>query len=138
MSKELASDDKLRIKRLKPEADSQAGEKQQPTAPDHGPAGILHLQQTVGNQAVQRLLAQRSGDGAFELDASTASRINQARGSGQALDSSLQRQMGGAMGYDLSGVRVHTSPEADDLNQQLSAKAFTTGQDIFFKQGEYN
>jgi hypothetical protein len=92
----------------------------------------------VGNQAVQRLLAQRSGEGAFELDESTASRINQARGGGQALDSGLQRQMGSAMGYDLSGVRVHTSSEADTLNQQLNARAFTTGQDIFFKQGEYN
>ena len=42
------------------------------------------------------------------------------------------------MGHDFSGVRVHTSAESDTLNQQLSAKAFTTGQDIFFKQGEYN
>jgi hypothetical protein len=138
MSKELASDDKLRIKRLKPEVDNQTGEKQQPTAPDHGAAGVLHLQQTVGNQAVQRLLAQRSGEGAFELDEGTAGRINQARGGGQALDSGLQRQMSSAMGYDLSNVRVHNSSESDNLNQQLNARAFTTGQDIFFKQGEYN
>jgi hypothetical protein len=41
------------------------------------------------------------------------------------------------MGHDFSGVRVHASPEADSLNQDLSARAFTTGQDIFFKQGEY-
>jgi hypothetical protein len=138
MSKELASDDKVRAKRLKPETDLQTGEKQQPAAPDHGPAGVLHLQQTVGNQAVQRLLAQRSGDGAFDLDEETAGRISQARGGGAALDSNLQRQMGQSMGYDLSGVRVHNSPESNELNQQLNAKAFTTGQDIFFKQGEYN
>lgn len=138
MSKELASDDKVRAKRLKPESDSQTGEKQPPGASDQGAAGVLHLQQTVGNQAVQRLLAQRSGDGAFDLDEDTAGRINQARGGGAALDSNLQRQMGQGMGYDFSGVRVHTSPEADNLNQQLNAKAFTTGQDIFFKQGEYN
>jgi hypothetical protein len=138
MSKELASDDKVRAKRLKPETDLQAGEKQQPAAPDHGAAGVLHLQQTVGNQAVQRLLAQRSGDGAFDLDEETTGRINQARGGGAALDTNLQRQMGQSMGYDLSGVRVHTSSESDELNHQLNAKAFTTGQDIFFKQGEYN
>jgi hypothetical protein len=87
---------------------------------------------------VQRLLAQRSGDGGFELDDETAGRINQARGGGQALDGSVQKQMGQTMGHDFSGVRVHTSPEADDLNQQLNAKAFTTGQDIFFKEGAYS
>jgi hypothetical protein len=117
MSKELASDDKARIKQLKPEVDSQAGEKHQPAAPDQGPAGVLHLQQTVGNQAVQRLLAQRSGDGGFDLDEETAGRINQARGGGTALDSNLQRQMGQGMGYDFSGVRVHTSSEADNLKK---------------------
>ena len=32
---------------------------------------LANLQQTVGNRAVQRLLAQRKGDGAFELDEET-------------------------------------------------------------------
>ena len=110
-------------------------------------SGMISLQQTVGNQAVQRLIALRSdsgqaqrsgGEEGFDLDEETSSRINQARGSGQSLDSAVQTQMSEAMGHDFSGVRVHTSPEADALNQQLSAKAFTTGQDVFFKQGEYN
>ena len=42
------------------------------------------------------------------------------------------------MGADFSGVRVHTGGEAHQLNEQLSAKAFTTGNDIFFRGGEYN
>jgi hypothetical protein len=46
--------------------------------------------------------------------------------------------MGESMGHDFSGVRVHDSPESDALNKEINAKAFTTGQDIFFKQGEYN
>jgi hypothetical protein len=45
--------------------------------------------------------------------------------------------MGAHMGYDFTDVRVHTSPESDDLNRQLSARAFTTGQDIFVRQGDY-
>jgi hypothetical protein len=32
---------------------------------------------------------------------------------------------------------VHTDAGADKLNKQLSAKAFTTGSDIFFKRGAY-
>lgn len=137
MSTDLASDEKLSTKRPKPI--DQAPQKQRPTGPTVGPAAIIRLQKQVGNRAVQRLLAQRysAGDG-FELDEATASRINGARGSGQTLDNTVQTQMSQSMGYDFSGVQVHTSPEADELNQQLSAKAFTTGQDIFFKQGAYD
>lgn len=97
------------------------------------------LQNHLGNAAVQRLLAQRSGgDGAFDLDDATAGRINAARSGGQALDGAVQTQMSQSMGTDFSGVRVHTGSEAHQLNEQLSAKAFTTGQDIFFRAGEYN
>ncbi len=99
---------------------------------------IVALQNRIGNGAVQRLLAQRKGTGAFTLDDETANRINQARGSGQPLDGAVQEKMSGAIGTDFSSVRVHTSGEADQLNQQLGAKAFTTGQDIFFRGGAYN
>lgn len=99
---------------------------------------ITTLQSQVGNRAVQRLLVQRSGEGAFELDDDTAGRINQQRGAGQALDSGVQRQMGDAMGQDFSGVRVHTSGEAHNLNEKVGAVAFTTGNDIFFRQGAYS
>jgi hypothetical protein len=82
---------------------------------------------------------QQQGRGkGFRLDNETAGRINRTRGAGQPLDGAVQVQMSETMGHDLSGVRVHTDSEADLLNQQLSAKAFTTGQDIFFRQGEYN
>lgn len=99
---------------------------------------VVALQNQIGNSAVQRLLAQRSGAGPTELDDDTASRINSARGSGQALEGGLQEQMGGAMEQDFSNVRVHTSRESDQLNNDLGAKAFTTGQDIFFREGEYS
>jgi hypothetical protein len=99
---------------------------------------LENLQQTVGNRAVQRLIAQRQGDGAFGLDDETAGRINSARGGGQALDPGLAAGMGQTMGHNFQGVRVHTSPEANDLSQQLHAKAFTTGRDIFFREGAYS
>lgn len=104
-----------------------------------GPAPTLvDLQQQVGNRAVQRLIAQRSGQGSFELDDATANRINNQRGGGQALDSSIQTQMGSATGHDFKDVRVHTTPDSDDLNREVGARAFTTGNDIFFREGQYN
>jgi hypothetical protein len=99
---------------------------------------LTALQQQVGNQAVQRLLAQRSGDGSFDLDNETADRINRERSSGQSLDSSVQAKMSEATGQDFSGVKVHTGPESHALNESISAKAFTTGQDIFFREGAYD
>jgi hypothetical protein len=98
---------------------------------------LASLQRQVGNRAVQRLLAQRSADGSTELDDDTAGRINQQRGGGQPLDSGAQKQMAESTGEDFSQVKVHTGPEADTLNHQLGAKAFTTGQDVFFRSGAY-
>lgn len=83
-------------------------------------------------------MQRQSGGEGFQLDDETVSRISRARGSGQALDGALQEQMSMALGHDFSGVRVHTNAEADSLNQQLSARAFTTGRDIFFRQSEYS
>jgi hypothetical protein len=99
---------------------------------------LANLQRQIGNRAVQRLLAQRSGNGPFEIDDDTEARINRERGSGQPLGSAVQAKMSESTGQDFSSVRVHTSPESNALNQQLSAKAFTTGSDIFFREGAYD
>lgn len=136
MSKDLIPDDKQGVKR--PEPEGKFIPKQQSTRGNGEAVSLLRFQQQIGNQAVQRLITQRSGGGAFDLDDDTAGRINQARGRGQSLDTTLQMQMSQGMGHDFSGVRVHTGREANDLNQQLSAKAFTTGQDIFFRDGAYD
>lgn len=66
------------------------------------------------------------------------STINQRKGSGSPLPDLLRSKLEQAIGADFTGVKVHTDQTADTLNRSLSAKAFTTGQDIFFKSGEYN
>nr|WP_306465741.1 DUF4157 domain-containing protein [Spirulina major] len=73
------------------------------------------------------------GEASSELESS----INRAKSGGQSLDSGLQQSMGQAMGADFSGVKVHTDDRADQLNQSIQAKAFTTGKDVFFRQGTY-
>jgi len=106
-------------------------------APGEAHAAPRGLQRRLGNRSLQRLVAQRAASGPAELDDATAARINAERGGGQALDPALQEQAGAALGADFGAVRVHTTPEADALNRQINAKAFTTGQDIFFRQGAY-
>ena len=61
------------------------------------------------------------------------SRINSARGGGSSVPDGIRTQMETATGSDLSGVKVHQDAEADTLNRELTAKAFTTGNDIFLR-----
>lgn len=102
-------------------------------------AGTLtRMQKTVGNAAVQRFLAQRQSEGPTEVEDKTAGAIRSKRGSGQSLDADIAAKAGGVMGQDLGDVRVHTDSQSDNLNKQLGAKAFTTGNDIFFRSGAYD
>ncbi len=100
---------------------------------------LLQLQRKYGNRHVQRLVElSRKGEGEVDIAPEVEAGIEQARGSGQSLDLTAQRQMESAFGTDFGSVRVHTDSGANALNHALNARAFTTGQDIFFRQGEYN
>ena len=81
---------------------------------------------------------QRVGSDGGAISSDLETEITQAKGSGQPLDAGLQRSMGQAMGADFSNVKVHANSQADQLNQSIQAKAFTSGQDVFFRQGTYN
>jgi len=107
--------------------------------PARGGPSLSRLQSQYGNRYVQRVLAlSRKADGEAEATPEVEKSIQAARGGGQALDSGVRAQMEPAFGADFSGVRVHTSAGADALNRSLNARAFTTGQDVFFRQGAYS
>ncbi|MFN9835895.1 MAG: DUF4157 domain-containing protein [Pseudanabaena sp.] len=90
-----------------------------------------------GNKLRKKPLQRRENVGGGDASTELESSIQRARGSGQSLDANLQQSMGQAMGADFSGVKVHTDSQSDQLNQSIQAKAFTTGQDVFFRQGAY-
>lgn len=71
------------------------------------------------------------------LAESTANSIRSASGKGNQLDQHTSSFMSSRFGSDFSAVRVHTDAESTALNQQLNARAFTTGTDIFFNEGQY-
>jgi len=102
-------------------------------------SSLLQLQRQHGNRFVQRVIAvARSAEGVGQLMPDVERAIENSRGGGQSLDSGVRASMGQALNADFSGVRVHTDTGADGLNRSLSARAFTTGHDIYFRQGEYN
>ena len=65
------------------------------------------------------------------------SSLNRAKGGGEALSDKVKQPMESSFGTDFSRVKIHRDSTSDSLNQSIQAKAFTTGTDIFFKQGAY-
>ena len=84
------------------------------------------------------ILQLQAGDGGVTATQELESSIQQARSSGQPLANNVRRPMEQAFGTDFNGVKIHTDTQADQLNQSIQARAFTTGHDLFFRQGEYN
>jgi len=74
------------------------------------------------------------GDVTNEVESS----IRAQRGGGNAMPEATRSAMESGFGADFSGVRIHQGASADSLNRSLSAKAFTSGSDIFFRSGEYD
>ncbi|WP_293112763.1 DUF4157 domain-containing protein, partial [Moorena sp. SIO4G3] len=80
----------------------------------------------------------QSVEGGMAATPELESSIQQAKGSGMPIALSIRKPMEQSFGADFSGVRVHSDAQSDQLNQSIQARAFTTGKDIFFRQGEYN
>ena len=59
------------------------------------------------------------------------------RGSGEPLDAGVRRSLETSYGADLTSVRVHTGPGAHELAGAASAKAVTSGNDIYFARDRY-
>ncbi|MBE7519805.1 MAG: DUF4157 domain-containing protein [Thermoflexaceae bacterium] len=67
------------------------------------------------------------------LGAEVSRQIESARGGGSALGEGTRARMEGAMGTDFSAVRVHQDGASDALARGMTARAFTTGTDIFLR-----
>ncbi|HEY9802620.1 MAG TPA: DUF4157 domain-containing protein [Leptolyngbyaceae cyanobacterium] len=99
----------------------------------------LQRQQAPEEEELQmKPIAKRQGGGGMAATSDLETSINQARGGGQPLADDIREPMEQAFGADFSGVKVHTDTQSDQLNRSIQARAFTTGQDVFFRQGEYN
>lgn len=96
----------------------------------------LRRQAAPGNED-EMLRTKADGPPAAVPD-SVSHGLESGHSTGQALNPPLQQGMEKAFQSDFSGVRIHTGNSAESLNRDLSARAFTYGQDIFFNAGEYS
>jgi hypothetical protein len=115
-----------------------------PLPPEQAPpqqelSATARLASSVGNQAFGALAREGAGilpDGRAHPDVEAT--IAQTRGGGGSLDSGVAERIGPALGDDFSDVRVHTDDTADALAGSVAARAFTTGNDLYFAKGEYD
>lgn len=88
----------------------------------------------------ERIVARGATGGAglaTEVDQETEHRIDAMRGGGQPLPQEVRGYMEPRFGYNFDPVRVHTDAAAAQTARELSAQAFTVGQDIVFAAGKY-
>ena len=102
------------------------------SAPDEQTTGVAPSHSTR-----IRRMPTTVGAAGGDVDAVSARRIESARGRGGGLDPRTRTMMESGFGADFSSVRVHADAESHHLNEQLQARAFTTGNDIFFRRGAY-
>ncbi len=99
---------------------------------------VAQVASAVGNRAFTATLA-RHGEGigpGGRVTPEVQDALDARRGQGASLDEATQARLAPSLG-DLSDVRVHTDGVADGLNRAVAARAFATGSDVFFAQGEY-
>ncbi|HET6993298.1 MAG TPA: DUF4157 domain-containing protein, partial [Bacteroidia bacterium] len=80
----------------------------------------------------------RKGSGSAETTNEFQTQLENDKGHGQKLDDSTRTEMESKMSADFSGVNIHTGSEASNMSESINAKAFTHGQDVFFKDGEFD
>lgn len=92
---------------------------------------------------LRRSSTQAAPDGVVGRDGGVlptepAEALERLRGSGRPLDEPVRQRMERGFGASFSEVRIHDGPEAARLNRLVSARAFTTGRDIFFGADGYD
>jgi hypothetical protein len=66
------------------------------------------------------------------------SKLSVSKGGGAPLDPGIQGKMETGIGADFSNVKVHQGDSATHMSNQIGARAFTHGNDIYFNEGEYD
>jgi Domain of unknown function (DUF4157) len=104
------------------------------------PSPAENVASSVGNRAFGQLIGRAPGDGIMPggvVHPDVASTIATSNGSGHTLDPAARERLAPHVGDPLTDVRVHTDTTADALARSVSARAFTTGTDVYFAAGQY-
>jgi hypothetical protein len=136
----------------KPKANQSAGAKQLTSAGAEAamsPAHIMQLQRTIGNQAVQRMIANQNApmqraepeeELQMKADPNAIQRAApeeeelQMKADPNKMPKNVQSKMEGAFNSDFSNVKIHQGSKASEVG----ALAYAQGNDIHFAPGQYD
>ena len=101
---------------------------------------------TTGNPLIDQINSILEQDGVqaksesdgLKVSEGFESDLSNTKGSGQPIPGSTKAEMESAFGADFSNVRLHTDSNAVRLSRDVSAHAFTHGNDIYFNEGKFN
>lgn len=79
-----------------------------------------------------------AGDASPSDNSNLESKLNSSKGGGSPLSGKVKSEMESGIGADFSNVRIHNDSNAVQMNKQLGAQAFATGNNIYFNEGKYN
>lgn len=128
-------DSDLTVSRM---CDACADEMHRQAMPEEEDKELPGLQRQPEEEEEKNLPVTRSAAGeAHEVDGNLETGIRALPGSGRPLPSDVRSDMESRMGFEFSGVRIHTDSNAGHLARDVSAHAFTVGNDIVFANNQY-
>jgi hypothetical protein len=113
----------------KPEAKKPDEKKKEPAKQPPGGPGKKREDETVARKP--------AGGKAPSLTPAAGRTIQSQQGAGQPLSAADRSFFEPRLGHDLGGVRVHDDSAARSAARDISAQAFTYGQDVYFGAGRY-
>lgn len=126
MREQPAHDEQETTKQTSTSRSAEAGVTQSQTG---SAAHVLHLQRTLGNAAVARMI----GDEQDEVQRSSVHGV--LRSPGRPLDEPVRADMEARLGADFSDVRLHTGSTAARSAAEIGARAYTSGNHIVLGEG---
>lgn len=95
------------------------------------------MRKCSGCEEEEEKLQRKEGPGSRAVE-TAPSLVNETLSSaGAPLDSTTRTYMEQRFGHDFDNVRVHTGGQADAAARQINSLAFTLGNDVVFREGQY-
>ena len=91
----------------------------------------------VSGGKIRRQISNGTSGSGIAVSTAMESQLAQTQGGGRTMPEGLRNMMETGFGRDFSNVRIHTDSQAVAMSENLSAKAFTLGNDIYFNKGQF-
>lgn len=103
----------------------------------HAPKVEIQRKCSKCEKEEERIQTKSTGSSATLASPSLINQIQNTRGGGHKMDKNTRSFMEGRFGFDFAKVKIHSNSDSAQMCQDINARAFTVGNDIYFNQGTY-